>query len=140
MTKMTYNAFMKEFAKHDIEHVVARFKEETGAADAQCVRAQDLYTKFLYLSKKYADMKLVPPKLADELWHRHILFTKSYAECCENLVGRFLHHNPNTDDDPMYQKAWMKTIELYQKEFQDFLGTRQGGSGLCFLSPSACVN
>lgn len=128
MIAMNYDDFAKKLAACNIDVVLERFKEETGAAEAQCSRAQDLYTKYLYLAKKYPDMMLVPPKLADELWHRHILFTQKYHECCEEVIGRFLHHTPDTSYDPIYQKAWQKTIELYREEFGDDLRLLEGAA------------
>jgi hypothetical protein len=34
----------------------------------------------------------------DNLWHTFILFTKEYAEFCNMVAGRFIHHVPSTDD------------------------------------------
>lgn len=30
----------------------------------------------------------------DPFWHAHILHTKQYAEFCQEIAGRFLHHEP----------------------------------------------
>lgn len=35
-----------------------------------------------------------PSRLADQMWHAHILHTKKYAVDCRKLFGRFLHHQP----------------------------------------------
>jgi hypothetical protein len=34
--------------------------------------------------------------LFDEMWHAFVLFTREYAEFCEQYVGRFCHHTPAT--------------------------------------------
>jgi hypothetical protein len=42
---------------------------------------------------------IYPPLLAiDDMWHTFILFTRDYAEFCQNHFGYFIHHQPNTDD------------------------------------------
>jgi len=38
-----------------------------------------------------------PSKEVDQMWHDHILDTRSYQEMCENVFGRFLHHKPDGD-------------------------------------------
>jgi hypothetical protein len=37
----------------------------------------------------------------DMVWHSHILHTRQYAEDCEKLFGRFLHHTPETGGLPL---------------------------------------
>lgn len=41
---------------------------------------------------------LSPSKAVDIGWHTFILYTREYAEFCDRLAGRFIHHCP--DDDP----------------------------------------
>ena len=36
----------------------------------------------------------IPSKSADIGWHVFILHTADYAEFCNKLAGRFIHHNP----------------------------------------------
>lgn len=35
-------------------------------------------------------------RTVDVGWHTFILYTKDYAEFCERVAGRFLHHTPDT--------------------------------------------
>jgi hypothetical protein len=39
-----------------------------------------------------------PSDLVDIGWHTFILYTREYAQFCDQLAGRFIHHVP--DDDP----------------------------------------
>ncbi|MCQ4044987.1 glycine-rich domain-containing protein [Streptantibioticus rubrisoli] len=39
-------------------------------------------------------LPLSPSKLVDDFWHAFILRTQPYAEFCEHVAGRFIHHNP----------------------------------------------
>jgi hypothetical protein len=36
----------------------------------------------------------MPSRLIDECWHTFICDTRIYAEFCEAVLGRFLHHEP----------------------------------------------
>lgn len=38
----------------------------------------------------------MPSKHIDNVWHRHILFTKEYNDFCLRVNGEMLHHNPCT--------------------------------------------
>lgn len=35
----------------------------------------------------------------DEVWHAHILYTRDYACFCESVAGRFIHHQPTSDEE-----------------------------------------
>ncbi|WP_344747139.1 hypothetical protein [Streptosporangium vulgare] len=41
---------------------------------------------------------LGPSDTVDIGWHTFILYTPEYAEFCQRIAGRFIHHNP--DDNP----------------------------------------
>jgi len=36
-------------------------------------------------------------EIVDEVWHTFILFTKEYADFCNQVMGKYIHHEPNTD-------------------------------------------
>lgn len=40
-----------------------------------------------------------PSPLVDIGWHAFILYTHEYAEFCEKLAGRFIHHTPNDEGE-----------------------------------------
>lgn len=39
----------------------------------------------------------MPSRVVDLAWHEFILMTQSYAQFCDNGLGRFLHHAPAAD-------------------------------------------
>ena len=85
-------------------------------------QAESLYRHFLVLHALYPNEDLVPTKQIDEFWHQHILDTRNYAQDCEFLFGRFLHHDPyfgiNGDDDRLRNKqAVTWTQALWQSTF-----------------------
>ncbi|MFG2102513.1 glycine-rich domain-containing protein [Micromonospora echinaurantiaca] len=44
---------------------------------------------------------LGPSDLVDIGWHTFILHTREYADFCQRIAGRFIHHQPEpTPDDP----------------------------------------
>jgi len=57
------------------------------------------YRKYMFLigSGLFHNMS-VPSDAVDQIWHAHILHTVLYADFCQNVAGRFIHHNPFGDN------------------------------------------
>lgn len=83
---------------------------------------QEAFTEF----KKYAALSQIAegplgmssPKV-DEVWHQFILFTRQYADFCENVLGGFLHHSPHTSQTSNYKKreGSLNFSRAYQQNF-----------------------
>lgn len=67
-------------------------------------RAISYYRGFLFLCWKYPDESNVPNKEIDEVWHNHILFTKKYVRDCDDIFGRYVHHNPDFGLPPITEE------------------------------------
>lgn len=80
--------------KIDLEEIVIRHHQQYD------MPIEEIYPLLLEL-KKWLILCAVNPKSeymlmgkVDKLWHTFILFTKKYAEFCEIVAGRFIHHQP----------------------------------------------
>jgi hypothetical protein len=80
------------------------------------------YKAFLFICYKYSDRPIVPTWSIDVFWHKHILYTQSYTDVCQELFGRYLHHEPLpkqkrqvVSDGPT--KEFLATRELFAREF-----------------------
>lgn len=94
--------------------VVARFIEDHGVSSHE---AEEIFLetkRWLWFSaKRILDIERgaenFPIPLFDEvlaidlMWHTFILFTRDYAEFCQNYLGFFLHHAPRSQAE---QRAW----------------------------------
>jgi hypothetical protein len=57
-------------------------------------RAIAEYKKFVFLTV-VANHQVVPSDQVDQVWHAHVLLTKSYwEEFCPKVLGKKLHHHP----------------------------------------------
>ncbi|MFC3450903.1 glycine-rich domain-containing protein [Amycolatopsis speibonae] len=63
-------------------------------------RIVDQTLAFLAACARNTGARLAPSDLVDIGWHTFILHTRDYAEFCDRIAGRFLHHVPATDGDP----------------------------------------
>ena len=57
-------------------------------------RAIEEYRRFMTLVVLGGDHLDMFSGEVDEVWHAHILFTRQYAEFCQAVYGRFIHHDP----------------------------------------------
>lgn len=75
------------------------FQQELGKFyGRECNAEFEVYVKFLamkaLLHKTGNEDMLSPSQPIDEIWHFHILYTRSYAETCINLCGEMIDHSP----------------------------------------------
>ncbi|HEX3244207.1 MAG TPA: hypothetical protein VHX16_02255 [Chloroflexota bacterium] len=50
----------------------------------------------------------------DHVWHTCIIFTRLYADLCQQAFGTFVHHEPTMEDDPDRHRKIEAVQELYQ--------------------------
>lgn len=85
-------------------------------------QAISAYLMFLLLIYLYPNSQLVPNQEIDRVWHYHILDTMKYAQDCETLFGRFIHHFPyfgerGKIDKKNLQKSFEQTQMLFEEHF-----------------------
>ncbi len=119
---------------HLVDRVIATF----GGADAStrafagkishklgwrmpfALRAIDEYRKFVYLGI-VSDTHVTPPKVIDQVWHEHLLFSRAYREFCRDVVGREFDHHPELlptqGQTDVFEAQYAATLALYETEF-----------------------
>src|SRR5690348_3991211 len=70
------------------------YPEGRGWTTEQCEQADLWYRRYLTLCMLHEDVPCVPNTPIDTIWHQHILDTVAYADDCERIFGKFLHHFP----------------------------------------------
>lgn len=76
------------------------------------------YKKFMYLAAISSRM-VSPSQAVDEVWHMHLLFSKSYSKLCLYL-GKTIEHIPSThnhSEKQTFTNARNLTKELYELHF-----------------------
>jgi hypothetical protein len=101
---------------------LADAEEGPGLGNERIALMEDEYRKFLALQLMHPDAIIVPCKIVDEMWHRHILDTAAYRADCDGIFGRFLDHFPyfgmrGDDDAQALHDAYADTLERYQDAF-----------------------
>lgn len=82
----------------DLSAVKRRLGMSKGWNSGVCDNVELQYKAFLLLHLEPHGHALVPTKKIDEMWHEHILHTRSYVDFCNDVFGEYMHHNPDTID------------------------------------------
>jgi len=109
------------------------FPEGRGWTAFQADEAEKWYKRYLFLCAEYPAMAVVPNYPIDTVWHQHILDTAAYADDCQRIFGKFLHHFPyfglrGEDDRKHRDRSFDETNALYAKHFGEDCRTMAGFS------------
>lgn len=122
---VAFSAFLKRVRQLNLGSLAYQLKQSTPSSqwtNEQTLRAITRYLMFLYLVNQYPKLRLAPSTEIDLVWHYHILDTAQYAEDCQFLFGRFIHHYPffgvqGEEDQQNLQLAYTLTQLLFQQHF-----------------------
>ena len=78
--------------------LVARIATEYGVDVSYSERILDQAVAFLRLCAARPNQSFAPSPIVDVGWHAFILTTREYAEFCEKIAGRFIHHIPRDEE------------------------------------------
>ena len=102
----------------DLEPIRERLVKIGTFTEARSFEFEKEYRRFLTLKVLHPNETIVPSHGVDLFWHEHLHFTEKYTSDCENIFGKFLHHDPTLEvGSPNYVTAKTLTQNLYQSEF-----------------------
>ncbi len=97
-----------------------KLRRKLGWSRHFALRAIDEYRKYVYLGM-ISDFPVTPPKVIDQVWHEHLLFTRGYREFCAEVLRRDFDHHPELvpidEQTAAFQAQYLATCELYRTEF-----------------------
>ncbi|UOG76489.1 hypothetical protein MTX78_07785 [Hymenobacter tibetensis] len=97
-----------------------RLARENGWPLEYALRAVLEYKKFMFLLC-LTEQSLTPSDQVDQVWHLHLLYTRSYwLDFCEQVLGRPIHHGPTRGGDAergKFNDWYGRTKALYQEVF-----------------------
>lgn len=76
-----------------------RVAEDENADSGTAAAITEQALGFLLACALNPDRRLGPSRQVDAGWHAFILHTHEYAEFCERIAGRFIHHAPAAPGD-----------------------------------------
>jgi hypothetical protein len=96
-----------------------RLARENSWTTEYTVRSILEYKKFIFLlciSKE----SLTPSDQVDQVWHLHLLYTRSYwIDFCKNTLHKEIHHGPTkgAEEAELFENLYNNTFKLYKKTF-----------------------
>lgn len=94
-----------------------RLCHENGWSERFARRAIDEYLRFVVLAT-LAGHRVSPSPIVDEVWHLHLLYTRSYwDELCGKVLGFPLHHEPSRGsmDRAALAADYKRTLSSYER-------------------------
>ncbi len=91
--------------------LVARVVQDADVTPDYAARVVDQTIVFLKACADNRSGMLSPSTQVDDGWHAFVLHTEEYAEFCERIAGRFIHHRPMMNEDIRSGAALARTIE-----------------------------
>lgn len=97
-----------------------RLAKENGWSSEFAHRAMREYLRFMYLAAT-AGHPVTPSEEVDQVWHLHMIYTRSYWErLCGQLLGQAIHHEPTRGGRAEGEKFvdwYERTKESYRRCF-----------------------
>lgn len=113
---MTSTPDVRVLIRPDLHTALAeRVAKDEGIDLGLAERVIDQTLVFLVACAQNPDGKLAPSNATDPGWHAFILYTRDYAEFCQRIAGRFIHHQPVMNDDIRSGTALTRTIEALHR-------------------------
>lgn len=102
---------------YDFGKIRARIMKEGTVAPEEVDEAIAEFRKFLSLiTLGYRSLAMMSGAV-DEVWHAFILHTRDYAVFCQQVIGRFIHHQPATETEPVNDNAKWAFVDAYHVVF-----------------------
>jgi hypothetical protein len=99
-----------------------RLARENGWSKALSLEAIEEYKKFMFLIC-VTNQALTPSEAIDQVWHLHLLYTRSYwKEFCEEILKREIHHGPTRggpQENDKFTSWYEQTLFHYRQKFNN---------------------
>ena len=99
----------------------ASLANENGWTQGYATQVCQEYRRFLVLTQ-CAGQAMCPSGDVDQAWHLHLTQTRSYQKMCEEVLGRFLHHDKSREGPQelrKHQAMYKDTLLAYSTTFNE---------------------
>ncbi len=114
------NSIILEALAFPMDAIVSRYAQEQelplGIAQEQAMELK----KYLVLCAIRPEQHYGMSMVIDELWHTFICFTADYHQFCRAVAGRYIHHQPASDEEKSNGEArekYLQTLNDYRLYF-----------------------
>lgn len=99
-----------------MDEIVALYAGDVGISLETARFHERELKRWLALAALNPDAEYVMLATLDEIWHAFILFTRKYAQFCDEVAGRFVHHAPRVEG------KWYRgrILDRYERFYHDY--------------------
>lgn len=102
---------------YDLTPVRDRLLREGAMPAAWLDEALLEFRRYLGLRALYGQPLLMASKPVDAVWHTCLLFTRLYADLCQQAFGEFVHHDPAAAPLPDPGARWQEFVAAYERYY-----------------------
>jgi len=104
-------------APWDLKFALDKMVWDGKLSEDECAMAEREFKRFiLMIGMDIKPIAMISPTL-DEVWHQMVLFTRRYVRFCRETVGFFIHHTPETPENPIPVEAAIRLMVNYERLF-----------------------
>ncbi len=105
---------LKTLSEYDLSPISRRLSEKGIMPSSWIDEAVFEFRRFLGL--RLVTDRPVPmmSRQVDEVWHACLLFSRLYADLCNQAFGSFVHHEPTAGPDPDAEATWTAFRSAYE--------------------------
>ncbi len=100
--------------EYDLAPVRDRLLREGAMPAAWLDEAIYEFRRYLSLRVLCGRTPMMLSKPIDMVWHTCLLFSRLYADLCQQAFGVFVHHDPTTSGDSDRAAHWREFVALYE--------------------------
>jgi hypothetical protein len=117
----TDQALIERAMAFPIEEIVALYASDLEVPIETAMNHECELKRWLVLSALNPEEEYVMLSSIDEIWHAFILFTRRYAEFCNDVLGRFVHHRPRVNGE-WYRGRIIERYEGFHRDYEATFG------------------
>ncbi len=96
------------------QRLVTRVTKDASVTQEEAEDIVDGVIGFLKLSADHPGNAFAPSRKVDIGWHVFLMYTREYADFCQQIGRRFIHHRPNDDSNQHNNGNARQTIAFMQ--------------------------
>jgi hypothetical protein len=102
---------------YDLTPIHARLLREGAMPESWLDDAIWEFRRYLGLRALCARPPMMMSKPVDTVWHTCVLFTRLYADLCQQAFGEFVHHDPAEEAGPDPETRWREFVAAYEQHY-----------------------
>jgi hypothetical protein len=104
-------------ADYDLGRVRSRLLREGAMPTSWLDDAILEFRRYLGLRAIEGRSLLMFSKQVDNVWHACLLFSRLYADLCQQAFGQFIHHEPADGPEPNPEARWQEFEAAYRRVY-----------------------